>query len=219
MKVGVAMPWRPQPSRQIAHDYVCGWLGEVLPLSPIYEVDSHHEVYNLAAARNLGVDAAEADGCDVVVIIDADTVVAPAGHLVDAVRECVEDGLVHIPYSNVRYLDEVESVTLAAGGAVPLEGNFANGGCYVVTPATYRTIGGSDDRFSGWGGDDDQLVAAATCLAGLKRHAGVGLSFWHPAVRDIGSDRHRPNGVLAQRYWNAIDDPGAMRRLIAERAG
>lgn len=218
MKVGIAMPWRPGPGREAAHDYCVWWWGQVLPDAPIYEVDTAHEVYNLAAARNLGVQVAEADGCDVVVITDADSVYVPHRHVHEAIAEAAVDGRVHMPFSSQRYLTEHETKRLVEDHIVPdVTGSHGNGCSYILTPATYRAFGGSDERFSGWGGDDDQLVAAATCLVGLKRHRGLALSLWHPAFRDIGSVRHKPNAALAARYWDAVHSKGAMRDLIAER--
>lgn len=217
MRVVVAIPWRPQPGRLAAHRFVRGWWEHTLPTATIIEVDTDHSPYNLAAARNLGVAQAGELGADVVVIADADVIITPAHHVHDAIAAAPSTFTMHMPFTDQRYLTETESEALYAGHQVPTAGHLGNGCCYIVTPAAYWACGGSDERFSGWGGDDDQLVAAATTLIGLTRHDGVALSLWHPAVRDVGSDRHRPNSQLAQRYWRAMHDPAAMRALIAER--
>ena len=217
MKVVVGMPWRPQPGRIRAHDYVRAWWDQHFPGYPVVEVDTDHDPYNLAAARNAAVRAAEDRGADVVVITDADTVITPAA-VIDRCIHAARDGRMHMPFTQQRYLTEAETDDLIAGRGVPLEGRPGNGACYVIRPAAYWEAGGSDERFSGWGGDDDQLVAACTALIGLRRHEGVALSLWHPAVRDVGSPRHRPNAVLARRYWQAIHNPDRMRAIIAERS-
>jgi hypothetical protein len=220
VKVVVGMPWRPQPGRTAAHDYVRDWWEQHFPYFEVVEVDTAHEPYNLAAARNLAVHAAEKRRADVVVITDADTVVATAATIDRCVYAAYRDGRMHMPFRTYRYLTEAETADLYAGRSGPPTtgiGN-ANGGVHVVRPDAYWRAGGSDERFSGWGGDDDQLVAATTSLIGLRRHPGLAFSLWHPAVRDIGSERHRSNADLARRYWRAIRNPVAMRALIDERS-
>lgn len=216
-RIVIAIPWRPQPGRLAAHAFVRSWWARTVPSATIIEVDTDHDEYNLAAARNLGVAQAQELGADVVVLADADVVITPDHHVHAAIADAPVTRTLHMPFTNQRYLSEVESERLYAGHQVPVDGHQGNGCCYIVTPDAYWACGGSDERFSGWGGDDDQLVAAATTLIGLTRHDGVALSLWHPAVRDVGSERHRPNSLLAQRYWRAMHDPAAMRALIAER--
>lgn len=217
MRTVVAMPWRHQPAREAAHGLVREWFAEHLPFAPVIEVDTTHHPYNLAAVRNEGVRRAEQIGAHVVVLVDADAVIADP----DVLHECIDscrDGQVHMPFTEQRYLTQEETLTVLAGGAAPLEGGQGNGACYVCTPLAYWMAGGSDERFSGWGGDDDQFVAAASTLVGLERHRGVLWSLWHADERrPVGTKEHRPNSILARRYWDAKGDPDAIRALIAER--
>lgn len=211
------MPWRPQPARLDAHDHCAAWWRSVLPDAELIEVDTPHHPYNLAAARNLGVCRAQELEADVVVITDADSVIEPVASVRAAIAAAV-DGRLHLPFTEQRYLTRTETDLLLDGGPVPLEGGHGNGACYVVTPDAYWACGGSDERFRGWGGEDDGLVAAASALIGLQRHEGVVLSLWHADERrPVGSAEHRPNAELAARYWAAVDDPTAMWALISER--
>ena len=217
MRTVVAMPWRPQPAREAAHALVREWLARHLPLAPVLEVDTAHHPYNLSAVRNEGVRRAEELGADMVVIIDADAIIVPPDSLHEAIAAAV-DGRVHMPFTVQRYLTQEETERVLAGGAASTHGAHGNGACYVCTPAAYWTFGGSDERFSGWGGDDDQLVAAASTLVGLERHEGTVWSLWHADERrPVGTAEHRPNALLAQRYWAAIGSPRRMRDLIGER--
>lgn len=219
MNVVVGMPWRPGVGRLLAHTLTIDYYKRVLPEAKIIEVDTPHVEYNLAAARNAAVRHAEEAGADVVVIADADCIFESSHHVQKAIDAAFQDGMIHMPFSDQRYLTEEETVALAVFGTLPpLQGSKGNGCCYICRPDAYWRAGGSDERFSGWGGDDDQLVAAAKTLTGLRRHGAVSLSLWHPAVRDVGSDRHRPNSVLARRYWQAIGNECAMRAIIAERS-
>lgn len=218
MNIVVVMPWRPQPARLAAHDYCRAWWARTLPDAPLIEVDTDHHPYNLAAVRNEGVRQAEELDADVVVIADADAVIVPADSLHAAIT-AAGDGRLHMPFTAQRYLTEAETETLLVGGTVDLAGHHGNGAAYVIQPRSYWAAGGSDERFSGWGGDDDQLVAACSTLIGLERWFGTVLSLWHADERrPVGAEEHRPNAELAARYWRVNGDKQAMRALIAERA-
>ena len=218
LPVVVAIPWRPTPERQAARDHVVAWWCRVLPDAQVIEVDTDHHPYNLAAVRNECVRQAEALGAEVVVIADADGVLASPRPLYRAIMSAEDDRL-HLPYTAQRYLDQAETESILGGGTPSTDGHPGNGGIYVVTPAGYAACGGSDERFSGWGGDDDGIVAAAMALTGIERHKGTLWSLWHADERrPVGTAEHRPNANLAARYWNAKDRPEAMRALIAERS-
>lgn len=227
MKVCVAIAWRPTPERLPAYRHVLSLYAAQAEAAmdfgaciDIITVDTPHVPYNLAAVRNEGVRQAEARGADVVVLADADVVVTPWMHVQDAIIQAHEDGRAHLPFTLQRYLTAEETAEVIAGadpGSYPGVG-VGNGCCYVITPEAYWAMHGSDERFSGWGGDDDQFVAAASTLIGLVRHKGVALSLHHADERrPVGTAEHRPNSLLARRYWSAKGDPAAMRRIIAER--
>lgn len=219
MNVVVAMAWRPQPARIAGHDYVVDWWSYWLPFAKLIEVDTDHVPYNLAAVRNEGVRQAEAAGADIVVLTDADAVIVPPENVMMCAKLAVADGRVHMPFTKQRYLTEDETTSVIMGGTAPLDGGHGNGAIYVMRPDTYWQFGGSDERFSGWGGDDDGLVAAARTLVGLERHSGTVWSLWHADERrPVGTEEHRPNAELAQRYWDAVDNEKKMRAIIEERS-
>lgn len=200
MRVVVAFPWRPSVERLPSFEIVRAWYGVQLPDAQVVEVDTAHEVFNLAACRNAAVRAGIELEADVVVISDADTIVSP-----DALRAAVDeagDGRLHLPFDQCLY------------AGTDAEPGLANGGVHVVTPECWDAIGGQDERLSGWGGDDDQLVAVATCLVGVVRHHGFAVSLWHADAHRVASVQ---NKRLAQKYWDLVDDPVAMRSYIAKK--
>lgn len=215
--IGVVFPWRPQPARVAVFEFVYAWWVRQFPDAVVATVDSEHQSFNLSACRNKAVRLAESNGCDVVVIPDADSIPADTAPLLAAIDESAHGGL-HLPFTRQQYLTEEETVGLFNGHEPDRAGGHGNGALYVVTPESWWAAGGQDERFSGWGGEDDQMIAAAQTLIGLKRHVGVVWSLWHAdECRDIGSERWAPNSKLAQRYWDAIGKPDAMRALIGER--
>lgn len=217
MRLVVAIPWRPTPERRPAFEAVVEWWARHYPAAPVLTVDTPHVPYNLSAVRNECVRRAEAEYADVVVIADADAIVATPEALDIAIGQA-HDGRLHLPYTRQRYLDEDETRTVLDGGTISLDGSPGNGAVYVVTPSAYWDAGGSDERFSGWGGDDDGIVAAASTLTGLVRHEGTVWSLWHADERrPVGTPEHKPNADLADRYWSALGNRRAMIALIAER--
>lgn len=227
MKICVAIAWRSTPERLPAYRHVLGLYAAQAEAAMDYgasidiiAVDTPHVPYNLSAVRNEGVRQAEARGADVVVIADADVVVTPWMHVQDAIIQAYEDGKAHLPFTMQRYCSAEETAAIIAGGnpgAYPGVG-VGNGCCYVITPEAYWRMHGSDERFSGWGGEDDAWIAAASTYVGLVRHDGIALSLHHADERrPVGTEEHRPNADLARRYWQAKGDRQAMEGLVAER--
>lgn len=217
MNVVITIPWRPTPQRRAAHDLVRDQYERLFPAAPVLDVDTCHQPFNRAAARNRCVRLAEDLAAEVVVISDADAVFAPTGSLLEAIA-AAGDGKLHLPYTAQHYCTEDETDRIFGGDRTPLPGHPGTGACYVITPAAYWACGGSDERFIGWGGEDDGLVSAANCLIGVRRHQGTVLSLWHADERrPVGSEEHRPNKELADRYLAASTSSKAMRQLIAER--
>lgn len=215
--IAVVIPWRPTPERQAGYDMVVQRWRQLLGDPPILAVDTCHQPFNLNAARNAGVRAAADLGADLVVVTDADCVLADDVDLT-AVCDAAEQGGLHLPFTAQRYLTAGETAAVFAGDTRPLPGHPGNGACYISRPDAWWEWGGGDERFVGWGGDDDQIVAAAMCLSTLTRHWGTVLSLHHADERrPVGTDEHRPNAELAQRYWAARNNPAAMRAIIAER--
>jgi hypothetical protein len=217
MTVAVAFPWRPQPERLDAFAFTRRWWEHHYPDALFAEIDTDHQPFNLAACRNEAVRWAEERHASVVVLCDADSVPADRA-AVDTAIAASADGRLHLPFSLQRYLNQAETEALYRGELISTDGSHGNGACWVLTPDAYWSAGGSDERFSGWGGDDDGFIAAAKTLTGMQRHPGTMWSLWHAdECRDVGSERHRPNAELAQRYWRAIGDRAAIEELIAER--
>lgn len=96
---------------------------------------------------------------------------------------------------------------------------FPGGGIFALTPDAYRTAGGFDPRFVGWGGEDTSLACALNTLVG--RPARLEASVWHlhhPKSK-IAAQIGRPSGPnerLNRRYLRAEGDPAAMSALIKE---
>jgi hypothetical protein len=88
----------------------------------------------------------------------------------------------------------------------------------VMPRATYFAAGGYDERFVGWGGDDDAFVLALETLCGpyLKLDREV-IHLWHPRIYWDIAPNAEGNMELLGKYWTASGNKEAMHKLISER--
>jgi hypothetical protein len=197
----VVVPWRDDGHRSMVCKYVCDWLRTALPGSPILLADSGHEPFNRAASRNLGVSRAEPN--EIVVVCDADTLPDSQG-LSRAVPAAYNNRL-HYPFAVVNYLTEAGTAMVLAGRQPdPLHIEFslpsAQGGVMVMRASAWL---GMDERFTGWGYEDNAFYAKASKTIGQPvHHAGVAWHLWHPHDRYRGTLDETRNWLMARR---AID--------------
>ena len=197
----VVVPWRDDGRRAAACKAVCDHLRTVLPGCHLLLCDSGHAVFNRSASRNLG--ARSAGDSELVVVCDADTLVDPVG-LVAALGAARSGGL-HYPQAVVNYLTEAGTELVLAGEVLdPARIEFslpsAHGGCFVILAEQYRAVGGMDERFEGWGFEDNAWFAAArSALGPPTHHAGVAWHLWHPHERYAGTIEQTRNWLMAKR--------------------
>jgi hypothetical protein len=213
----VIIPWRPQPSRIAAFDIVLDWYRTNLPGSDIRLVDSVDPVFNLAQCRNSGVASVD-DADEVVIIGDADTL-PELPPLRAAIEAAASDGLVHLPYTEYRWLGAAGTAQLTDGAALAdCDFELVRGACsgvYVTTPATWRRHGGQDERFRGWGFEDAAWYLAHETLLGEppRRHEGRVYALHHKAeVRE--GEHYDANAALMQGYRDAAVSPTSMREFV-----
>lgn len=210
----VCVPWRAQPGRLAAHDYVVKfWAGHGFT---VVEGDSEPgEPFSVAQARNRLVVAASGD---VVVLADADTVPGDIGQVHAALELVVADpALVVWPFSVYRRVPTVAFGTDLGGLPVidePKHG-VRSAGLVVVNRETFSRLGGFDERFVGWGPEDQAFWLAASTLARVGRVPGVVFSLWHEV--DGGRRMSAESWARWGRYRRAARDPRLMRRLVDNR--
>lgn len=211
----VVIPWRPAPTRLDAFEFVTSWYAENVPEATVRTVDTDDDVFVLAACRNRAIDGVEAD--EVVVINDADTI-PEADALREAVAAARTSGLVHLPYTRYHWLG-AEGTAQLRGGTRPAECAYelVNGACsgvYVATPRTWRSHGGQDERFRGWGFEDAAWYLAHETLLGAPpaRHDGRVYALHHRAEVRAG-ERYDANAALMEQYRAAAGNPVAMAQL------
>jgi hypothetical protein len=139
----------------------------------------------LARARNRGAEVALRAGADLLVFLDVDCLPAPqlVGRYVDAARRAPGDllcGPVHYldPPDGEGYdLDRLPATPIGhPARPTPRGSQLVRGGehtlfwslSFAVTPAVWAQVGGFDERYEGYGGEDTDFGQRA-------RAAGIGL--------------------------------------------
>lgn len=200
----IIIPWRDNDHRAPACRAVCTALRTALPGFPLLLVDSGHETFNRAASRNWGVHHAPQN--EPVVVCDADTLPDPTP-LARAVAAAY-DGRLHYPFTECHYLTETGTTEVLTGSEPDLTRiEFtipgAQGGIMVMLASAWIATGGMDERFTGWGYEDNAWHATVTTALGAPvRHEGTAWHLWHPSERNNGTPDQHMNREMALRVIN-----------------
>lgn len=177
----------------------------------------HVFVYNpLAFNKSWGfnVGACRAEG-EVLALADGDVLVDPA--IVQAgLRACRNELEALNPYAVLFDLDESQTGEFHATGTLPPPAPHDRrnrdykgehlcfcGGLYMIRRASYMLLGGQDERFKGWGGEDDAMSAKIALLDRIAvNRAGVAYHLFHPpAMRDpVGDPDYGENLSVLREY-------------------
>lgn len=220
VKLGIAVPWREQPSRVYAFNATIDYYKKEFVDVPIYYGDFPSDRWNASGSRNIACDKAFADGCDVVAVIDADFFMHP-----DAIREGVKKAVelerMVIPFQNLYFLDQDFSERLInkklglnqIGMYFPVYRSQV-GGSNIVTKKVFETLNGWDERFIGWGYEDVAFILAHETLIGpVTKINNYAASLFH---EDRDKELVDVNKKHAELYASYVKNSGLMRELIAK---
>jgi hypothetical protein len=186
--------------------------------------------FNKSQALNRGALATRAG---TLVMADTDVLIDPAV-LAACAETCARDFDAISPYDVLIDLDEKSTRRLwegdlpAEAGIDPARLNRRGegehlcfcGGVYLIRRECYLDIGGQDERFTGWGGEDDAMSIKLQRL-GLNiatNRSRPAFHLWHPRARPVGHDPHyHRNLELLHQYRTAT--PEALRALAERQAG
>jgi hypothetical protein len=163
----------------------------------------------MSGSRNDGVNLAKKDGCNVIVLNDADTF-PQIGPLLESIQAAANDNKVHLPYNQYRFLYEDDTKKFLSG--IPLEecdshilDEDACSGVNVFSLSAWDSIGGGDEKFKGWGREDNAMNYVHTIVHGTPyvRHKGVAFSLYHqiqPGAKDPNHENLLNNTALFELY-------------------
>ena len=216
MKTGIVIAWRPQPSRVAPFEFVRNWYAKHYPDSKIYLADKPGPFWNMSGSRNLGVRLAEADGCDLVIISDADTF-PDFDSLNEALEFAMNDNLIHNPYTKAFEYDKDSSDKILSGADcrdLPHREHTSTGGIYVCKPSSWWAVGGSDEKFVGWGYEDSAFALAHAVInkTDIVKHNGNIYMFNHE--RTEGIEKPNENTINNFNLWRQYVDTRTPEKML-----
>ncbi|MGH7533990.1 MAG: galactosyltransferase-related protein, partial [Gemmatimonadales bacterium] len=203
--------------------WVRAWWERELPELPIFE--GHHDdgLFNRSAACNAAAAAATAAGpWDVALLIDADVFCDPPRVREALVLAVGEGNRMVLPFTRRHNLNQPGTRRIMAGDRGSWVRYIAKtyremcSSCIAIPRALWDQVGGFDERFQGWGFEDNAFAAACeTFGTTLTKIDGELWHLFHPTALEgrPGTPSFRANRARADAYQAAIGNPDAIRSL------
>ncbi|GAA3820136.1 glycosyltransferase family 2 protein [Streptomyces chiangmaiensis] len=139
--------------------------------------------FNRALAMNRGAEQAADDS--ILCLLDGDILPDRDFILRNAARVSQAPGRLHLPYSDMFCLLPGDAAAMASNGYHP--GRDYNGylithpvgGCVWITREAFKSAGGFDENFKGWGGEDRDFADRADKVAPILRHPELLTHLYH----------------------------------------
>jgi hypothetical protein len=189
-------------------------------------VEGGDDLFTRAKGINTAIDRASGD---IIIQSDPDSIVRPE-MLADAIEQATtSDGLV-VCHDRYLYLTEQATEAVLSGArdftaAQPDDceshGHGGVGNVTVFSRATWAAVGGFDESFGVWGGDDAAFAYATDAFCGpMRRTPGDMVHLWHPRLpQSIPGDPGYAEQFALLEPWRDAAARGrdAVRELVAER--
>jgi hypothetical protein len=171
----------------------------------------------MAAASN---DAArQAGDWRIALYVGADFI-APLEQARQAVQTARISGQMTFAHSHLVLLDEQETEWLTNGQEIFPGGHRHSNtfsGVLAIRRDLFDAVGGFDERFVGWGGEDIAFMCACGAIGGGNRRVrGEHWHLWHPRP-DEHHEHYAANDALMRRYMALQGNRRGMLDLIAKR--
>jgi lipopolysaccharide biosynthesis glycosyltransferase len=221
--VSILIPYKPDNGiRDINLNWIKSYYRKLFPNAEICVGISTDELFNRSRAINL---AAQQATRDIFVIADGDIFYEP-----EVIRDSIEylkTAPWVIPFRKIIRLSEKNSRSLIA--AVPtwpleitdFEIHHASetshvGGLNIITREHFVAVGGFDERFKGWGGEDDAFSCAVNTMCGqYKRLDHAIYHLWHPAFAYDSNPNGNNNLMVRELYYQANNDKKKMKQVLS----
>ncbi|HEX6352619.1 galactosyltransferase-related protein [Actinophytocola sp.] len=190
------------------------WREVVEPLVDQYFFLPDDGPFNKSWAINVGV-AHSAGRARNLCVFDADILADREFVARNRERLLADPYAAHLPYVDMFSLDAAASHRairdrIAAGEPdVPfdvLRGLLLKrppGACLWLTRDAFDRVGGLDERYAGWGGEDDDMLARLELLGPVPRHTDAFLHLDHPRPRMVNDSGAPFNAHLEPLSWRA----------------
>ena len=209
--------------REKIFNWLVGFYEKNVPEAEIVIGEDYTGRINRSRMRN---DAFNKSTRDILVYIDADGLIRP-----EDIREAVKRvrrGTAMVQAETVTWITKESTATILDGPTdwPPIEKKDVQavervlGEFFVLSRETFEKVRGWDERFEGWGGEDQAFRCAVMALVGkIEKLPSTIYHLWHP--RTVSEcPKHsgfKMNKILRDRYISYQGNARAMESLISER--
>lgn len=242
-KISLLIPFSTDdPFRQANFNWLLEYWKHELPGAEIIIGESKSKVFCKAEALN---DAVAKSTGKILVILDADAYFD--GNVIEHCADKIlksRHPLWFVPYRRLyRLTKEATAMVTESDPKCPFkfphhvpEEYIENAGhkityghrygamCMIFSYKAYRKIGGFDERFKGWGGEDVCLLRALDTVYGKHKTTNSNIfHLWHSIFghtyeerRWEGQESGGSNWIISKRYGQADKNPSMMRKILEE---
>jgi predicted glycosyltransferase involved in capsule biosynthesis len=215
------------PYRKKALGVVMNYYKTLFPYTDILIASNGSDPYSKSSAINKAVKRTKTE---FIAIIDAD-ILCPKSSLLTGLK-LLESFPLILPYNNVcdlsRQMSEVLydkpnyslSTSMLHGKNRHNQKSVPVGGINLIKKTCFMKINGFDERFTGWGGEDDAFVAASDTICGAhKRLTGNIYHLWHPPKKAKTNPYYSNNHRIVSEYFMAYNKKEEMLKILSKRKG
>jgi hypothetical protein len=228
-KVSIIIPFQTDHGpRAEAFEWIKKYYARVMPEAELCLGIINGEKINKSKAVN---SAAKKATRDIFVIADADVVYDP-NLIVEAIR-LLKKGAWVVPFTEVyniekqgteRLLNKEPKWPINVKSEECTKSNWVYDGfagkLFVISRENFDAVDGFDERFIGWGGEDDAFSHAVRTICGkIMNVQGKIFHLWHPSSNYQTNPNGIANGNLLNRYERASGNKEEMIKIIHERKG
>ena len=220
--VSILIPYKSDNGpRESAFHWVKKYYQTVLPKAELCIGDSPGNPFNRSQAIN---NAAKLATRPIFIIADCDLVYSPS--ILENSIKFIDQYTWIIPFQQILNLSSKNTERLLMSESnwpfhvtindYHIDNSYpAVGGLNVLRRKDFIKVGGFDERFVGWGGEDDAFAYAMNTLCGpfIRLDEDI-YHLWHPRVGAEGNPNYQANYDLYTRYQQAETDVAAMQRLV-----